>query len=65
MILLTLQPEAEVFEKNIEEFLQGLEPIPGRQEDDSSEFESSGDDSSGSDSEVLYLFVLCHILGVL
>ena len=56
MVLLTLQRVAGAFEMNIEEFLQGLEPISGVEEDHSSESESSATDSSGSDSEVLYFY---------
>lgn len=49
-----LQPSEETFEKTIQEYIKGLEPIPDDQEDDSSDCETSDDSSSGSDSEVLY-----------
>ena len=57
MVLLNRQPVAGALEMNIEEFLQGLEPISCVQEDDSSESESSAADSSGSDSEVECLYL--------
>lgn len=50
---------------NIEEFLQGLEPISGVLEDDSSESELSATDSSGSDSEVLYFYWYHNYFGFL
>lgn len=45
----------EAIERNIKEYVEGLEPIPvvkSDQESDSSDCETSEDSSSGSESEV-------------
>lgn len=65
MVWLTPQPAAGAFEMNTEEFLQGLEPISGVLEDDSSESELSATDSSGSDGEVLYFYWYHNYFGFL
>lgn len=55
-----LQPSSKVFEKDIQEYIQGLEPIPCHEDvevDDSSGVETSEDSSSESDSEVHVAFL--------